>query len=263
MSATITSRGPLLVIAHRGDSAHHPENTLASFVAALELGATVIEMDVQLTRDGHVVILHDAALDRTTTGRGRVDEMDLADLRRLSAGFPTRFGDRYADERVPTLTEALALLRGRARVLVEIKGDSVTTEAASGIEARTIAEVRRLEMSEEVALISFDHRALIRCRDLAPEIVRGHLFHDADVDAMLARSADAGCRIVMPEKRAISKAVAERVGAAGLLLATWVVDDPAELPALVELGLYGVGSNRPGVLIEALADGAIGLPATG
>ena len=85
---------PPLVIAHRGDSAHRPENTLASFAGALEVGATVVELDVQLTADGHVVVLHDPTLDRTTTGRGDVRRLTLAEVRAVSAGYPERFGTR-------------------------------------------------------------------------------------------------------------------------------------------------------------------------
>ena len=99
---------PPLVIAHRGDSAHRPENTLASFAGALEVGAELVELDVQLTADGHVIVLHDPTLDRTTTGRGDVRRMTLAEVRAVSAGYPDRFGSAYAGERVPTLGEALA-----------------------------------------------------------------------------------------------------------------------------------------------------------
>jgi glycerophosphoryl diester phosphodiesterase len=85
-----------LVIAHRGDSAHRPENTLASFASALEVGADLVEFDVQLTRDGAVVVLHDPSLERTTTGRGDVRAMTLVELRAVSAGYPSRFGPAYA-----------------------------------------------------------------------------------------------------------------------------------------------------------------------
>jgi len=90
-----------LVIAHRGDSAHRPENTLASFASALEVGADLVEFDVQLTRDGAVVILHDAALERTTTGRGDVRQLTLAEVRVVSAGYPSRFGPAYAGSASP------------------------------------------------------------------------------------------------------------------------------------------------------------------
>jgi glycerophosphoryl diester phosphodiesterase len=246
-----------LVIAHRGDSAHRPENTLASFASALEVGATLVELDVQLTADGHVVVIHDPTLDRTTSGRGDVRRMTLAEVRQVSAGFPERFGDTFADQRVPTLAEVLALVCERARVMVEVKTESVTDDVEGGVEAHTVAEVRRLGMADHVALISFDHRALLHCRSLAPEMTTGHLFGRGSVEEMLAAARDAGCTVLMPHKSQLGDALAARVHDAGLKLATWVVDEPAELKDLARFGLYGVGSNRPGVLLQALENGLL------
>jgi glycerophosphoryl diester phosphodiesterase len=244
-----------LVIAHRGDSAHRPENTLASFASALEVGADLVEFDVQLTRDGAVVVIHDATLERTTSGRGSVRALELAEVRAVSAGFPSRFGAAYAGERVPVLAEVLGLLRDRARVMVEIKPDSVTEDADSGIEARTVEQVRRAGMEKDVALLSFSRRALLRCRDLAPEIARGHLFYRADPGEVLAGARDVSTDLVMPEKGMLSEELRDRAREAGLKVATWVVDDPAELRALARFDLYGIGTNRPGVLLEAIRDG--------
>ncbi|HET8644390.1 MAG TPA: glycerophosphodiester phosphodiesterase family protein, partial [Vicinamibacteria bacterium] len=109
---------PPLIIAHRGDSAHRPENTLASFASALEVGADLVELDVQLTRDGHPVVIHDPTVDRTTDGQGKVVDFTLPELRRLSAGYPGRFGAAYAGERVPTLAQVLNFLRGRCKVMI-------------------------------------------------------------------------------------------------------------------------------------------------
>jgi glycerophosphoryl diester phosphodiesterase len=243
----------MLVIAHRGDSAHRPENTLASFQSAVEVGATLVEFDIQLTRDGHVVVIHDPTVDRTTSGHGSVGEMTLKELRALSAGYPARFGSGYAGERIPTFPEALSFLRGRVRVMVEIKADSVTDDDLSGIEARAIEEVRRQGMTGELALISFDTRALRRCRDLAPEIARGHLFARPLEEAALSACLEVGAQVMMPEKRFLSEELRDRARAAGLKLATWVVDEPTELEALRRFDLYGVASNRPGVMLEALA----------
>lgn len=245
-----------LVIAHRGDSAHRPENTLASFSSALEVGAELVELDVHLTRDGHVVVIHDPTLERTTSGSGRVLDLTLAEIRRLSAGFPARFGDAFAGERVPLLAEVLGLVRGRARVLIELKHEPASDDAEDGLEARTVAEVRRAGMSDDVALISFDRRALLRCRELAPEVPRGHLFHSGAPDELLAGAREIGSGLVMPEKRLLSDELRERAREAGIRVATWVVDEPDELKALLRYELYGVGSNRPGVLIEALQEGS-------
>jgi glycerophosphoryl diester phosphodiesterase len=217
------------------------------------VGAALVEFDVQLTRDGHVVVIHDPTVDRTTNGRGRVGDMSLQEVRALSAGYPDRFGSSYLGERIPTLAEALSFLRGRVRAMVEIKLDSVTDDAAGGIEARTIEEVRRQGMSEDLALISFDTRALERCRDMAPEVVRGHLF-DRGLEEAVAAAVEVGALVVMPEKRLLSEELRDHTKAAGLKLATWVVDDPLELAALERFDLYGLATNRPGIMIEALAD---------
>jgi glycerophosphoryl diester phosphodiesterase len=245
---------PPLIIAHRGDSAHVPENTLASFAAALEVGADLVEFDVQLTKDGAVVVIHDATVNRTTDGRGRVHDMTLAQIRALSAGYPSRFGAAHRGERVPTLGEALTLLKDRARVMVEIKPDSVTDDAEGGIEARAIAEVRKAGMEKDVALLSFSRRALLRCRKLAPEIVRGHLFQRAEPGEVLVGAREVASELVMPEKGMLSDELRDRAREAGLKLATWVVDDPEELRHLGRFDLYGVASNRPGIMLDAIRE---------
>jgi glycerophosphoryl diester phosphodiesterase len=243
---------PPLVIAHRGDSARRPENTLASFASALEIGAEVVEFDVQLTRDRQVVVLHDPAVDRTTDGTGRVQDLTLAELRRFSAGYPARFGDAYRGERIPTLSEVLGLLRDRAIGMIEIKHDAVTADAEGGIEAHTVAEVRKAGMETQVALISFSRLALVRCRALAPAILRGHLFHRAEVGEVLAGAREVACTLVLPEKGMLSVELRDRAREAGVKVATWVIDDPAELASLAHFDLYGIGTNRPGEMMEAL-----------
>jgi glycerophosphoryl diester phosphodiesterase len=241
-----------LVIAHRGDSAHRPENTLASFASALEIGAAYAEFDVHLTRDGEVVVIHDATLDRTTNGHGAVRSLTLAEIRSFSAGYPARFGSTYAGERVPTLGEVLGLLRDRALAMIEIKPDAVTDDAEGGIEAHVVEEVRKARMEKEVALISFERRALVRCRTLAPEILRGHLFERGKAGDMLAGAREVGSELIMPEKRLLSDEVRDRAREAGVKVATWVVDDVEEMRRLMRFELYGVGSNRPGEMLEAL-----------
>jgi glycerophosphoryl diester phosphodiesterase len=242
---------PLLVIAHRGDSAHRPENTLAAFERALEVGIDVIELDVQLTADGHVVVIHDPTVDRTTSGSGRVREMSLASIRSLSAGYPARFGSEYASERVPTLGEALGFLKGRARVMIEIKPDSVKDGESPGVESATVAEVRRLQMEDEVAIVSFDRRALARCRAIAPDIRRGQLAAKGTADELVESARQLGAEFVLPQKAMLSDELCRLADAAGVKVATWVVDEVDELEALARYRLFGVASNRPGALLEA------------
>src|SRR5215207_11286279 len=108
-------RGRVWVVGHRGAMGHCPENTLASFARGLELGADWIEMDVHLSRDGAVVVIHDETLDRTTNGHGLVRDCNLAELTALDAGV--WFSPAYAGERIPTLDELLAFARDRQTVV--------------------------------------------------------------------------------------------------------------------------------------------------
>ena len=244
-----------LIIAHRGDSASRPENTLGAFRQALSVGADLVEMDVQLTRDGHVVVLHDVTVNRTTDGTGSVREMALADVKKLDAGYPAKFQGVFKGERVPTLTEALEALRGKKKVLVEIKRESVTADEDNGIEAKVLAEIERLRMTKEVAVISFERRSLLRCQKIAPDVRRGLIFHREEIPAALAAVQEIGSDLLLPEKGMLSDALCEQAEAADVKLATWVVDDPAELRALSHFGLYAVGSNKPGELLDALWSG--------
>jgi glycerophosphoryl diester phosphodiesterase len=138
--------------------------------------------------------------------------------------------------------------------MIEIKQDSVTDDDTGGIEALTIETVRKAGMEKDVALISFSRRALQRCLDLAPGLLRGHLFHRAEVGEVLAGAREVACDLVMPEKGMLSDELRDRAREAGLKVATWVVDDPTELLALARFDLYGIGSNRPAEMIEAIKE---------
>jgi len=139
--------------------------------------------------------------------------------------------------------------------MVEIKPDSVTDDAEAGIEARTLAAVRKARMEKDVAFISFDRRALARCRTQGPEVARGHLFYRAETGDVLLGAREVAGDFVMPEKGMLSEELRDRAREAGLKVATWVVDDPDELKVLARFDLYGIGSNRPGPLLDAIRDG--------
>ncbi|MEE3369143.1 MAG: glycerophosphodiester phosphodiesterase family protein [Planctomycetota bacterium] len=149
----LTPKEPIQVIAHRGASSRFPENTRASTLAAVSSGATVIEADVRTTRDGHLVVLHDATLDRTTAGSGPVGEKTLAEIRQYDAG--TWFHPRFSDQRVLTLSEVYAICRGKMDVLLDLKetGEEYDRKVAAQVREgkdsrRTIIGVRSVAQAK-------------------------------------------------------------------------------------------------------------------
>ncbi len=142
-------------VAHRGASAERPENTLAAMRRAIEVGATAVEVDVRTTKDGRLVVLHDATLDRTTDGEGALGDASFAELREVDAG--SWFDGKYAGERVPSLDEVLAQCKGRVDVLLDLKEDGsgflgkvVASVREHGDEARTIVGVRSVQQAKRV-----------------------------------------------------------------------------------------------------------------
>ncbi|MDH7569578.1 MAG: glycerophosphodiester phosphodiesterase family protein, partial [Armatimonadota bacterium] len=125
LRAALARRRPVIV-AHRGASGAAPENTLAAFRRALELGVPMLELDVHRSADGTIVVLHDATVDRTTDGSGAVAQMTLNEIRRLDAGV--KKGPQFAGERIPTLAEVCALARGRAFLFVEVKAEGIADD---------------------------------------------------------------------------------------------------------------------------------------
>jgi len=166
--------------AHRGGRATAPENTLTAFRKALEAGVDMIELDVQLTRDGHPVVFHDWTLERTTNGRGRVADQSLADLRRLDAG--SWFGDGYRGEPVPTLSEVLEWSSSRLYLQIELKSRGDDEEVLCD---RVVRMIKERHMEEQVMVMSFDHAIARRVKQLEPRMMTGVICQARLIDPVL------------------------------------------------------------------------------
>lgn len=161
---------PPIVIAHRGASAHAPENTIAAFQLAVEQKADAIELDVKLSSDGHVVVIHDQSVDRTTPSTGRIKDMPLTALRSLDAG--SHFDVAYRGEKIPTLEEVFELLGPQIYINVEL------TNYASPLDdlpQRVVELVKRYQVEGKVLFSSFNPIALRRTHALLPEVPVGLL----------------------------------------------------------------------------------------
>ena len=227
---------PRVVIAHRGASGTCPENTLAAFRRAAELGAHMIELDVQLTRDGEVVVVHDWTLDRTTDGSGPVGAATLADIRRLDAG--AWFNPRFAGERVPTLAEVLAGVTLPVNVELKPVGDD-------GLEARALAIVDAAAAAGRVVFSSFDPHVLVRLRARAPGARIGVLWEGTRIEEAVRLAERVGARTLHVRKDVVTRTRVETARAAGLAVLAWTVNDPGESRQLEAAGIEGIFTDFP------------------
>jgi glycerophosphoryl diester phosphodiesterase len=207
------------VLAHRGYPAKYPENTLSSFRAACELGASDLELDVQLSRDGVPVIIHDFSVDRMTDGSGAVKSLTLDQLKRLKVG---------EDEQIPTLEEALALLKGKVKVHLELKQ---TGNLYPELEVKVADAVRKLDMTDQVMLISFDHDALVRVRQIAPEIAVG-LIAGQSSPAFLPFIMEIGARSLSMKYACVTEPYIRWCEEQGIEFVAWTINEPDEMRAV-------------------------------
>ncbi len=238
-------------IAHRGASALAPENTFASFATAIELGVEWVETDVRMTRDGHLVCIHDATLDRTTNGTGPVNEMDLADIRQLDAGsWFDRSGAKLPWDlirfRVLTLTEVLDLTRGRATLVLHLK----SPELYPGLEQRILDDLQRsgvLDGDGDVLLESFSVGSMRLLALLAPRIPRIQLVMPGS-DALSDSALDKIAGYAQGIGPCQTTVTAERVAAAhvrGLQVTPWTVNARKDMERLIQAGVDGIITDNP------------------
>ncbi len=245
---------PFAVIAHRGASADYPENTLVSFEAAIAEGADMVELDVQLTSDGEVVVFHDEKISRTTNGRGRVGEHTFLQLRRLDAG--SWFNKKFRGEKIPLLAEVLDLCKDRFAVNVEIKTEAVTDAASDGIEEKTLTIVDRAGMREHVVFSSFDPRAVLHVKQIDAARAVAVLFEKkyygtaAPSRVVEQLGADAfNC-----SWRELDAAWLLDLKQAGIPVHVYTVNTPGRMKRLIKMGVEGIFTNRPAVLKKVLED---------
>jgi glycerophosphoryl diester phosphodiesterase len=231
--------GRRVCVGHRGAAGHAPENTMASFEAALRLGADAVELDVRPCRDGELVVIHDAAVDRTTDGKGEVAALTLDEIRRLDAG--ARFFGAFRNERIPTLRETLAWAAGRTELVVEIKGDP---HPRPGVEEQVVRLIADHGMVDRVMVISFHHPSLRRVRELEPGLATGMLYTGFLADTVAAAGA-AGADCARPMWRDWNAPLVQAVHGAGLVAGAWTADEESAIEMLLDLGIDSITSNYP------------------
>ncbi len=255
--------GRTQVIAHRGVSGTAPENTRVAVRRAIEVGADMVEIDVGLTRDGHVVVLHDATLDRTTDGRGRLAEATLEQVRRLDAG--AWFSPEFAGETVPTLAEVLDLVRGRILLNVEIKGEAVTDTAAGGVVDKVLRLVRERRMESGVILSSFSPTALRHARRLDPGVRTASLYNSEVHAGMgpLEVMTEVGASGFNLSSKQLTARILQLCHAHRRPVAVYTVNQEKQMRRLIEMGVDAIFTDHPERLLRVLAERAEALRQAG
>jgi glycerophosphoryl diester phosphodiesterase len=243
------------IAAHRGGALLWPENSLLAYRNALAAGVDLIETDVHLTRDGAIVVLHDATLDRTTTMRGDVSslsraELDAARLRGVD-GMPT-------DEGVPTLAALLDLVApATAELLLEIKVDAARRRYP-GIEEEVLALVKAKRLLERTFVMAFQPETIRRIKELEPSARTVLLVSRGQLDRQRARGRDAvsaaveaGAAALGIQHTALDADVIAAARAAGILVAAWTVNEEPDIARVVSLGADIVISDRPDLVRQA------------
>ncbi len=240
------------LLAHRGASKYAPENTLPAFELALEQGADGVELDAKLSADGEVVVIHDASVDRTTGGHGKVSQLTLAEMRALDAG--ALFEERFRGTRIPTLAEVFEALGSRAIINVELTNYSTPLD---GLVNKVCALVKAHGLQERILFSSFLGLNLRRARRLLPEVPCGLLafpgwkgawarsfgFMFSDFEALHPHLSDASARQV------------SRVHQLKRRIVAWTVNGREEIERLKGWGVDGFITDDPLTAVRALGRG--------
>ena len=239
-----------LNLGHRGASAYAPENTLAAFRLAAEMGADGVELDAKVARDGVVVIMHDPTVDRTTDGTGRVSDLTLAELKRLDAG--AKFHAKFAGERIPTLEEVFEAVSNQLIINIEL-----TNYASRGddLEFKVLDLIAKHNLADRVMVSSFHPLSLRKVKRAAPHIVCG-LLYSADSPIYLRQTWGAplipDLEARHPEYPLVDAGFVRRVHARGQKINVWTVNEEADMRRMIEAGVDAIMTDKPFVLQKSV-----------
>ncbi|TBL81760.1 glycerophosphodiester phosphodiesterase [Paenibacillus thalictri] len=232
----------LLVIAHRGAKGEAPENTLAAFRLGLEQGCDAIELDIHLSKDGELIVIHDATLDRTTDMKGAVNDLTVAELKQADAG--SWFDEKFAGERLPLLEEVFDLTPPDVMINVEIKGSY-----GRKLEHALCALMKRKNRVHNVVVSSFDHKSLMFLKLLLPEAKIGLLYDmNAAKHSALADTLGLPVYSLHPNMKRIDTEDVREAIERGLRVYPYTINDEAQMQEAIDYGVSGIITDYPGRL---------------
>lgn len=238
-----------LIIAHRGASGTAPENTLAAFQKALDLGADMIELDVHLTGDDHLVVIHDPTLERTTNGAGRVIDHTLQKIRTFNAG--NWFGPGFEAERVPSLQEVIELVNGRIPINIEVKIPHYLDQAYTQKTATLLANILNQRNPFHFLISSFDYSFLAAIHELAPSLPLAFLFSGL-TPSLKVKIKSGMLHALHPHWWITNLSLMELASKHHLQVNVWTVDNPKQMKRLKGMDVNGIITNFPKKAVETI-----------
>ncbi len=220
-----------MLIGHRGCKDIEPENTLLAIKKAIAIGVDGVEIDVRLSKDKELVVIHDDTLDRTTNGKGFVKNLILKELKKLNAG---------KGEKIPTLQEVINVIKDRIYLLIELK--------AEGTEKSVVELIKKNKLKKAI-IISFIHQLVKNVKKIDKKIKTGILFKDNQTDPVVM-AKNTNSEFVFPKYELVDKEFVVKCHKKGIRVAAWNINNPDELKKASKLGLDIIYSNRPDILIN-------------
>ena len=225
-----------LIVAHRGISSLYPENTLIAFKEAMKLGVDMIELDVHQTRDGKLVVIHDDSLDRTTNGKGKVNQITLKEIKKHSAG--KWFSKKFEKEKIPLLGEVFEMVKNKKiKLLIEIK--------QVGVEKSLLNLIKRYKIFDNVICGSFYLESIVRIRKLSPAIPTAFITDSLNLERMKKTLLREGINIVAINFSNLSSSLLKSYHASGFVVDAWTIDDRGDMKKNLDMGLEMITTNYP------------------
>ena len=237
------------ICAHRGASGHAPENTMPAFIAAAQLSADSIELDVHRSKDGRIVVIHDETVNRTSNGRGVVEQMTWQELRALDFSKPFATPE-YKNVPIPCLEEVLEFLQGnRLKLNIELKTDENIYE---GIEEEVVRLVEKYGVTHKTYYSSFNHDSIERLLQCNPTCEAGILY-SMHLNKVWNYAVEIGAKAIHPRSGLVNKRLAQECAARNLQLRSWTVNEEKAMLEQVELGVTGLITNYPDIARKVLS----------
>lgn len=231
-----------LIYAHRGASCYAPENTMASFNKAVEMGADGIEIDVHMSKDGYLIVCHDEKVDRTTNGNGYIKDINMKELKKLDAG--SWFGKEFTGEKIPLLAEVLELVKSENLLLnIELKNGPIFYD---NLEKNVVNLIRDFGLVENVIISSFNHYSLLGIKKLEPKLKTGILYI-AGMVAPWKYAKSIGADAIHPLYVTINKEVVEDCIKNGIMVNPFTVDRESDMILMRKINVTGIITNCPDI----------------